>query len=88
MTDQTYEKITLPVDVLFEPHLASALVRFGYLRPVVQVEAQPGQVTITLPHNNGELSMVAQDFQFCLYREKIYHETLSLRQTIIKGLMS
>lgn len=87
MTDIGPPKIVLSLDVSFEPHLQSALVRFRYLRPDAEVETHPGHVKIALSQNHEEADQVAQDFQFCLYREKIYRETLQLRQTMIRGLM-
>lgn len=87
MISQKLRVITIPVDASFEPYLPNASARFAYLRPDVRLEAQEKCVVIKLAASDDEIATVTQDFRFCLYREKIYRETLPLRQTLIQGVM-
>ena len=87
MTNQDMRTITIPIDAAFEIYLANTVARFGYLRPEVKLEAHEKCVVIKLAASDDEIATVTQDFRFCLYREKIYRETLPLRQTLIQGVM-
>ncbi len=87
MTNQDMRIITIPVDAAFEPYVANTVARFGYLRPEVKLEVQDHRVVIKVAASDEEMANVTQDFRFCLYREKIYRETLPLRQTLIQGVM-
>lgn len=87
MTQRHLRAITIPVDAAFEPYVANTVARFGYLRPDVKLEVQEHCVVINVAASDEEMANVTQDFRFCLYREKIYRETLPLRQTLIQGVM-
>lgn len=87
MTNQDMRTITIPIDAAFELYLANTVARFGYLRPEVKLEVQDHRVLIKVAASDEEMATVTQDFRFCLYREKIYRETLPLRQTLIQGVM-
>ena len=87
MTNQDLRTITIPVDATYAVYVANASARFGYLRPNVKLEAYEQCVVIKLAASDDEIATVAQDFRFCLYREKIYRETLHLRQILIQGVM-
>lgn len=87
MTNHDLRTITIPVDASYSIYVANASARFGYLRPNVKLEAHEQCVVIQLAASDDEIAAVTQDFRFCLYREKIYRETLPLRQTLIQGVM-
>lgn len=70
----------------FRPHIDAAVLRLSYLHPEVKVRSEDG-VVITA-HALAELTDAVRDFQFILYREKIYTETRNLRRTLIQGIMS
>ncbi|TDW31877.1 hypothetical protein EV128_108204 [Rhizobium azibense] len=67
------------------PHVAEATVRFRYLIPGSNVAIAGDIVTI-----DGETGVSAeqleQQFLYCLYRQKIYSETLPLRRTLLAGV--
>lgn len=73
------------VDPQFMPFLVDALARFSYLYPAVQVNVGPPLV-LTGPEGL-DLSDAVRDFQFTLFRQKIYEETQSVRSALIHGVM-
>ena len=68
------------------PYLADAVVRFRYLYPAVNVTID-GAVVIASGDGLVSASEIEQQFMFCLYRQKIYVETLPLRRTLIAGVV-
>lgn len=70
----------------FREHLGDAVARFAYIRPDVQIEVSDQVLLIAA--QGTDLSAAARDFQFVLYRQKIYAETLPLRRSLIQGIMS
>ena len=87
MTNQDMRTIAIPIDAAFELYLENTVARFAYLRPEVKLEVQDHRVVMKVAASEEEMANVTQDFRFCLYREKIYRETLPLRQTLIQGVM-
>lgn len=77
----------VPVATEFRPHLEKSLVRFGYIRPAVEVTIAENGALLYITSVEGELASAIRDLQHCLYREKIYAETLGLREALIYGVM-
>lgn len=78
-----YER-TLTVEPELCPWLADAAARFRYLYPDVHLSISEQSVTLTT--SNDRMTALVQDFMFCLYRQKIYSETLPLRTMLIEGV--
>ncbi|TAY14046.1 hypothetical protein [Rhizobium leguminosarum] len=78
-------KVEIPSE--FVPHLPDAIVRFGYLHPGIEVRTDDGFALLSATDDSGRLSRdIKQEFLFCLYRQKIYAETLPLRAALIAGV--
>ena len=74
----------LPVAEVFEPYVASALVRLGYLYPDARFVPVANGIEITT--DGADHDVLAREVQYALYREKIYAETLPLRQSLIDAV--
>ncbi|EHH02558.1 hypothetical protein ATCR1_23925 [Agrobacterium tumefaciens CCNWGS0286] len=72
------------IDEQLQPWLADASVRFRYLYPEIELTVEGSSVRFTGP--NADTPRVKQDFQFCLYRQKIFEQTLPLRKMLIEGV--
>lgn len=75
---------TIEIEDSFRPWFGDAVMRFQYLYPHVELDCNEGMVTL-----HGEAAndpAVKRDFLFVLYRQKIYAETLPLRQILIEGV--
>ncbi|WP_026622583.1 hypothetical protein M728_005698 (plasmid) [Ensifer sp. WSM1721] len=83
MDHADYER-TLAIEPELCPWLADATARFRYLYPDVHLTISDQSVTLTT--SRDQMSMLVQDFVFCLYRQKIYSETLPLRTMLIEGV--
>ncbi|MDK1376480.1 MULTISPECIES: hypothetical protein [unclassified Sinorhizobium] len=78
-----YERI-LTIEPELRPWLADAAARFRYLHPNVHLSMS--EQSVTLVTSGDQMAAVVQDFMFCLYRQKIYSETLPLRTMLIEGV--
>jgi hypothetical protein len=83
MHDTDIEK-TLTIDAELCPWLADAAVRFRYLYPNVHLSVNHRTVTLAAP--SDRMASLVQDLMFCIYRQKIYSETLPLRTMLIEGV--
>lgn len=81
-TASNMARITIQDELL--PWLADACARFGYLHPNVDVKNEGAVVEVVGPGVNDPA--LVQDFLFCLYRQKIYGETLTHRRMLIEGV--
>ena len=70
----------------FAPYLSDAVVRFRYLNPGIQVKTGDGFVLISSTGADLMSNDLERQFLFCLYRQKVYAETLPLRTTLIAGV--
>lgn len=70
----------------FRVYINDAMSRFSYLHPSVEIELGAEAVTLVFDANVDLVDLV-RDFQFALYRQKIFAETLPLRKTLIEGVM-
>jgi len=73
--------VIVDIAPIFEPYLEEALLRFSYLHPDVQLVKRQGLVEI-----ESTDPAVAASFRHTLYRQKIYRETFTLRQSLIESL--
>jgi hypothetical protein len=77
--------IRIEVPGAFQQYVADAVVRFLYIHPAVSVETLDSHVCISA--TAAEAEVVKRDFRFCLFRQKIYAETLSLRTMLFEGVL-
>lgn len=68
------------------PYVADAVVRFHYLYPGVNVTTN-GSTVVATENETVNATEIEQQFMFCLYRQKIYAETLPLRRTLLAGVV-
>ncbi|MBB4420788.1 hypothetical protein GGE20_005779 [Rhizobium leguminosarum] len=83
---QRYERRTLiEFDEAHRPYLAAAILRFNAANAVARVEVSK-QITLS-DDGTSPIDELIANFHHCLYREKIYSETLPLRRALIKGVL-
>ncbi|OWV98101.1 hypothetical protein ATY81_27285 [Rhizobium sp. R72] len=83
---QRYERRTLiDIDEAHRPYLAAAILRFNAMNAVAKVELST-QITL-FDDGSSLIDVLISDFQHCLYRGKIYTETLPLRRALISGVL-
>lgn len=70
----------------FRVYINDAMSRFSYLHPSVEIEIGARAVTLVVDAD-ADLADLVRDFQFTLYRQKIYAETLPLRKALIECVM-
>ncbi|MGF9566650.1 hypothetical protein AAIH70_24365 [Neorhizobium sp. BT27B] len=70
----------------FVPYLPDAVVRFRYLNPRIQMETGEAFVVLSSDGDEPKPHDLERQFLFCLYRQKVYAETLALRTTLIAGV--
>lgn len=81
-----YERCTLiDIDEAHRAYLAAAILRFNAMNTVARVELTT-QITL-FDDGSSPIDALISDFQHCLYREKIYAETLPLRRALISGVL-
>jgi len=81
----TEQMLYIDVQPAFLQFVPDVISRFGYLHPGLRVTGQ-APVVIFL-NGTHDRAAIERDFRFCLFRQKIYAETLSLRSTLIDGVM-
>ncbi|WP_246665936.1 hypothetical protein [Agrobacterium sp. DE0009] len=74
----------LIIDELLIRWLPDASVRFQYLHPELELSVNGNIVRFT--GTNATDPRVKQEFQFCLYRQKIFEQTLPMRKMLIEGV--
>ncbi|AYG64060.1 hypothetical protein CCGE525_35185 (plasmid) [Rhizobium jaguaris] len=67
------------------PYLAAAIVRFTALHAGIEIEVS--QTVSLLDDGIAPVDLLVQEFRHCLYREKIYAETLPLRRALVDGVL-
>jgi hypothetical protein len=83
---QKYERRTLiDVDEAHRPYLAAAVLRFNAANAVARVEVSK-QLTLSDDGTSPVDTLIANLYH-CLYREKIYSETLPLRRALISSVL-
>lgn len=73
------------IDEVHRSYLAAAIIRFNALHPGTSVTASD-QITL-FDDGSSLLDALIADFHHCLYREKVYTETLPLRRALISGVL-
>ncbi len=76
--------LTFTMPEQLHEYVPDAIIRFRYLNPGLDVAWDGHAVAMTLPPDRAvELE---QELMFCVYRQKIYAETLPLRKTLLAGV--
>ncbi len=76
--------LEIPVSEQFQPYVEAALTRVGYLIPEAQIEYNKNNAMITV-YISGDVDEIhiSKEVKYALYREKIYKETLPIRNKIL-----
>lgn len=81
-SNMTRSQTIVPDELM--PWVADASARFGYLHPGVGLNIEGTLVKLAGP--GADDPALLQDFLFCLYRQKIYSESLIHRRMLIEGV--
>ncbi len=73
--------MTVRVSETLQPFVEPALLRLAYLYPTVTFALSERGITFT--PGETDLTLLNKEIRYAIYREKIYAETLSLRQSMI-----
>ncbi len=74
----------LVIEEEFQRWLQDACLRFRYLYPHIEISTEGNAVRLT--GAGADEPGLKREFQFCLYRQKIFEQTLPLRQMLIEGV--
>lgn len=77
--------ISVAISEPCQPYVAQALVRLSYLHPDVRFECTDH---IILVEFNGEPTFPTQEITYQVYREKIYQESLPMRELMYRTLLT
>ncbi len=75
---------SIAIDEHLRPWLSDATLRFRYLYP--QIELHVDGDTVNFRGQGAGDPSITGEFLFCIYRQKIFAETLSLRKMLIEGV--
>lgn len=75
----------IEIDEVHRSYLAAAIIRFNVLHAGTSVTVSE-QITLS-DDGSSSLDALIADFHHCLYREKVYTETLPLRRALISGVL-
>lgn len=75
-------ELTIPVSEVLRPYAELAVTRLGYLYPKMIFSYRELNVVVSSDADIDE-TKIRRDVLYALYREKIYSETLSMRQSLI-----
>lgn len=75
----------IEIDEAHRPYLAAAASRFNALHAGVGVNVSD-EITL-FDGGTASVDALIADFHHCLYREKVYTETLPLRRALISGVL-
>lgn len=77
----------LSLSAEFSPYRAAACLRAGYLFPTLTCEPVGElDIAITAP-SADDIESATQTLRHLVYRERIYQQTLPLRETLYRGLL-
>jgi hypothetical protein len=80
-------QLTIPVSDVLLPYTELTTVRLGYLYPKVTFTRQAQTIIASSDTEIDEIK-IRRDVLYALYREKIYAETLSMRQSLVAMVSS
>lgn len=75
--------VTLPEAC--RPYIAQALVRLSYLHPEVRFDCTEG---VVVAEQNSAGTVSAREIRYQVYREKIYQESLPMRELMYRTLLT
>jgi hypothetical protein len=77
----------LNIQNAFKEYVDSALVRFNYLYPEVNVNREEETLMFSFDQDEGdiEIDLIKKEFNYLLYREKIYKDTLPVKRWLFSS---
>jgi hypothetical protein len=75
-------QLIITISEVLRPYAELATVRLGYLYPKMSFSCQVHTILISSETEIDEIT-TRRDILYALYREKIYAETLSMRQALV-----
>lgn len=81
--DHTQLRIAVPKNMT--RYAESAILRLGYLYSQASFALVDGSIEVKLAPTE-DIERIKQEVRYCLYREKIYAETLSLRHSLLEAV--
>jgi hypothetical protein len=75
-------QLSIPVSEVLRPFAELVVARLGYLYPKMIFSYQAPAILVSSDSEIDELK-IRRDVLYALYREKIYAETLSMRQSLV-----
>lgn len=77
--------VEVTVPAVFAPYVGQALVRLSYLHPRTSFVSHPDRI---IAHSPEGATVSAREITYQLYREKIYQESLPMRDLLYRTLLS
>jgi hypothetical protein len=72
------------IEEQFQQWLQDACLRFQYLHPHIEISTEGNSVRLI--GTGADDPGIKREFQFCLYRQKVFEQTLPLRKMLIEGV--
>lgn len=79
-------RVTYVVNELRQ-YLPDAVSRLAYLYPSVEVSIEGGSEVTLSGMSDGSLDEAVRDLHFSIVRQKIYMDTLPLREQLMRGIL-
>ena len=76
--------LKMSIPHIFSQYIAPATVRYNYLFPKITVSSKGNEIEFS--GESLDLEVVKKEFYNLLYKEKIYRETIKIRQEIYKNI--
>ena len=81
----TRSHLEFKIDDMFRPYLAAAIARLGYLHPNIDIAM--GKTIVVTGIGDENRDIVARDFKYALYRERIHAESAETRAALMGALL-
>lgn len=78
-------QIQVVIPALLQPYSELAIARLGYLYPAARFALCDDYIEVTGEFDVTE-ETIAKEINYALYRERIFAETLSMRQDLISAV--
>lgn len=79
-------KFAIDVPEQFSEHIDAVVVRVGYLYPNIQLK-QCGRGIHVSDVLESEIEIIKRDILYALYREKIYSDTIEMRDSLLRAVI-
>lgn len=85
MTSSLDQNAIIPIAPEFQEYIPTAILRLKYLFPDIECEPVPNGIRVVDAKGIGE-ARFSREIAYQVYREKIFRETLLLRQNLYQML--